>query len=710
MLLSKPHGLRALCALYCFVVTFSACGEAPLSRPNIVLMMADDMGMGDSSAYQDFTGNADDVQLSTPQMERLARMGVRFTDAHTPASRCTPTRYGLLTGRYPWRSRMKWWVLFGAQGDPLIEPDRPTLATMLKGAGYRTAMFGKWHVGLRYRQSDGSPAAGWEDADLTRPLHTSPLDFGFDVARFTSRSHGTSGPDAGSPHRNAAKRNGPQQTIGPGHIHGRLAVGAIGARELVAEGPDAYVLTQLGGRHSDNAIGFLSDHVRDAADKPFFLYYPVNSNHTPYTPDEAIGGRPVAGAARTKSGAAMDARHDFIYENDVALGRLLDWLESTDDPRNEGRKLIENTLVVFTSDNGAEKNSKLATGPFRSHKGSCYEGGHRVPFLVSWPAGGVKGGQSNESPMGLQDLYATFSEIVRRPLPSPRRGEKGAEDSHSVLKAFRGGLIGSRPPMFFNDHKEAKADPAASAMRLDSPEVNGVRFEGKWKIFFDASLLREGVAKPYELYDLATDQGEETNLIDREQLKPLVRFLTGQATLHRNAGGHRLVGELAGSPIRFDWQTQDGDETNLAARFMEKVDQPVAVQSGGVTMTLGASAEVGSVFSVNARGLGISGGNFKQVDSGEALEIRFDRDVVVESVAIVAGNGICGGFYTVGGKAPLAIYCVDADNDAKEQQGVISDVGVLRKGEVLRLDSGRHYGVEPAGQWRLGAITIALLK
>ncbi|HCR28769.1 MAG TPA: arylsulfatase, partial [Opitutae bacterium] len=160
-----------------------------VSRPNIILMMADDMGMGDTSAYQDFTGNADKDQLNTPQMERLARMGIRFTDAHTPSSRCSPTRYGLLTGRYPWRNRLKHWVLFGSQGDPMIEADRPTIASMLKDHGYSTAMFGKWHVGLRFSRTDGSPAAGWDDADLSKPLHTSPVDHGFDFARYTSRSH-----------------------------------------------------------------------------------------------------------------------------------------------------------------------------------------------------------------------------------------------------------------------------------------------------------------------------------------------------------------------------------------------------------------------------------------------------------------------------------------------------------------------------------------
>ena len=115
----------------------------PQPRPNVIIVMADDMGLGDTSAYQDFTGNTNAQQHHTPAMERLARTGIRFTDAHTPGSRCTPTRYSLLTGRYPWRSRLKWWVLFGAQGDPLIEPDRITLPASLQSAGYRTGIVGK---------------------------------------------------------------------------------------------------------------------------------------------------------------------------------------------------------------------------------------------------------------------------------------------------------------------------------------------------------------------------------------------------------------------------------------------------------------------------------------------------------------------------------------------------------------------------------------
>lgn len=658
-------------------------------RPNIVLMMADDMGMGDTCAYQDVTGNSDDVQLHTPHMERLARMGVRFTDAHTPSSRCSPTRYSLLTGRYAWRSRLKHWVLFGAQGDPMIESDRPTIASMLRDHGYATAMYGKWHVGLRYRRPDGSPAAGWDDADLTKPLHTSPLDHGFDDARFTSRSHGTSGPAA--PNKSSGN--------GPGHIHGRIVAAATGeGKEIAVTGEDAYLLHRLGSRHSNNAIRFMSRHVNDAVtnSKPFFLYYPSNSNHAPYTPDDTIDGVAVAGAALTESGGRMDARHDYIFENDVALGRMLDWLEETADPRKPESKLIETTLVIFTSDNGAEKDSDIATGPFRSNKGSAYEGGHRVPFIVSWPQGRVgdgdvsSPGETNPAPIALTDMYSTFAEIIGADLPDARAGERGAEDSFSVLRAFRGATLGDRPPLIFNDHKEAESDPAAAAIRIDSPRVGETVVAGKWKLFFDASLLRAGEAKPHELFNLAEDQWERTNLISSPDLKPLVEHLTEQALLHRNAGGHRLA-ELA-SPQRqtFDWT------------------QGEPVPTKGLEMSV--SAIGGSQLARSDTGLGVSGGGSDAVDQGEAILVSFNKDVLVESAAIVAGDGTVGGFYRVGSRAPLAIYCVDGDIDARDQSGILSDIGLLKKGEELRFDSSPHYGNESGGDWRLSRLTVRFLR
>ena len=163
------------------------------THPNIIIFLVDDMGTGDTSAYQDWTGNRDDEQLYTPSLERLARLGVRFTDAHTPSTVCTPTRYALLTGRYCWRTQLKHKVAFGPHYPPLIEKERPTLATILQEAGYRTGISGKWHVGLTYTKSDGSPAEGWDDADVRQPLTDCPEEHGFDYHFITNRSHGTSG-------------------------------------------------------------------------------------------------------------------------------------------------------------------------------------------------------------------------------------------------------------------------------------------------------------------------------------------------------------------------------------------------------------------------------------------------------------------------------------------------------------------------------------
>ena len=669
--------------------------------PNIVLMMADDMGMGDTSAYRDFTGNADDVQLHTPQMDRLARMGIRFTDAHTPASRCSPTRYGLLTGRYPWRSRLKWWVLFGAQGDPLIESDRPTIASMLRERGYRTAMVGKWHVGLRYRRADGSPAAGWNDADLTRPLHTSPLDHGFDFARYTSRSHGTSGPVGGN--------NRPDQSVGPGHVHGRTVVGATPrGRQLVSQGPHAYRLASLGSRHSDHAVGFLERHIGDPATRPmpFLLYYPANANHGPHTPAGSIGGRPVAGAARTMSGRAMDRRHDFIHENDVALGRLLDWLEANEDPRLPGRSLLHNTLVIFTSDNGAERNDRVATGPFRSNKGSCYEGGHRVPFLAAWRAGGVPAGSTSDTLIGLQDLYATLARIAGVPLPDPRRGEKGAEDSIDFLDALRGEPLARTLPLFVSDHKEARGDPARLALRMDDPGVGDRTVSGEWVLLLDAGLVRRGRAVPVELYDLATDREQRHDRIDDPRLAGLIDALAELAREHRNAGGHRLAALPAGPRTIYRWDLgAPPSEIPRGAVDRYSIARPGLTLSLAVRGEGAASREENLAFA--SRGLGLGSSRTLRMEGGSALRISFDRDVMVESVALVAGRtGRCGGFWRLGDGAPLAVYCVDADNDSRTQQGMISDLGVLRKGEFLHLDTSPHLGVEAPGRWWLRELAV----
>ena len=503
--------------------------ESP-PRPNVVFILADDMGMGDTSAYQDWTGNSDAVQLATPNMQRLANRGIRFTDAHSPHSRCTTTRYALLTGRYCWRTRLKHWVLFGVQGDPLIEMDRPTIASFLKDAGYQTGMVGKWHLGLSYTKSDGTIADGWDDADLTKPIADGPLDHGFDAFLGLSRSHGTSGPDGN-------KRNTPDQSIGPGWIEGRRITGATGNGKKL---DGSYVLNDIGPKLNAEASKFIKKAVSEK--EPFFLYFASPANHRPHTPCEEINGVQVAGASRFVNGELTGSKRlDFIHENDVQIGELLKLLEQ-DDPRRPGHRLIENTLFIFASDNGAEIPAKTATGPLRSNKGSTYEGGHRIPFIASWPLGKIGDGNSEtpgrtcERLLALNDLFATFAEILEKPLPNLAEGAKGAEDSHSQLAAMQGKPAKPRAALFSNDHSEASR-PLSDRRAWVAVRSNACPIPGEWKLFLDHRYAFRGELHPQELYNLAADLKEERNLIADPSAKPALDFLLKQAEKAAGDGG-----------------------------------------------------------------------------------------------------------------------------------------------------------------------------
>ena len=498
-------------------------GTAHATDPNIIVFLADDMGMGDTSVYQDWTSNKDNRQLHTPNMERIANMGVRFMDAHSPHSRCSTSRYALLTGRYCWRTSLKYWVLFGVQCDPLIEQSRPTIASLLRRNGYQTGMVGKWHLGLGYRKKDGSPAKGWADADLTKPLADGPTDHGVDFFYGISRSHPTSGPSGKNP-------NGPEQQRGPGWIHNRRIVGATGnGKEL----DGSYVLEGIGPALHAKSFQFLRSAT--ASKKPFFLYFASPANHTPHTPCKSIAGRRVAGASRHIDGRLTgSARLDFIHENDVQIGLLLDYLQRTADPRRPGHKLLDNTLFIFASDNGAENKSKTATGPLRSNKGSTYEGGHRIPFFASWPAGKLGDGRpktpGRTSPrlLALNDLFATFAQILGKPLPDLSKGEIGAEDSFSQLAALRGEACPPRPPIFPNDHNEASRKNS-ERRAVVAVRSNACPIKGQWKLFLDHRFALEGELHPFELYDLETDQFEQKNRLKDPGARPALEFLLKEA-------------------------------------------------------------------------------------------------------------------------------------------------------------------------------------
>jgi arylsulfatase A len=375
--------------------SFLATAAAPLvtsaapAKPNIVYILCDDLGYGDLRCYNP------ESKIPTPNVDRFAAQGVRFTDAHSPSSVCTPTRYGIMTGRYCWRSRLKKGVLDG-KSPSLIEPGRLTVASMLKAQGYRTAGVGKWHLGL------GTDA----ETNYSQPLKPSPLDFGFD-SYFGIPASLDMEPYLYFENNRAVEAP-------TGQVAGIREKRGIFWREgrMAPSFKHADVLPVL----TRKAVEF----IRQPAPQPFFLYLPLTGPHTPWLPSEKFKGRSGAGPYG-----------DFAAMVDDAIGQVLGALDD--------KKLASNTLVVVTSDNGAHwlpdeiaEWGHRSNGALRGQKADVYDGGHRIPFIARWP-GRIKPGTTSNALTCLTDFMATAADITRAALP----GSAG-EDSFSMLPAMEG--------------------------------------------------------------------------------------------------------------------------------------------------------------------------------------------------------------------------------------------------------------------------------
>ena len=360
--------------------------------PNIVLILADDMGIGDAGCYNSRS------KIPTPNIDRLAREGLRMTDMHSPSAVCTPTRYGLLTGRYCWRTRLKESVLFG-YGTALIESDRPTLASLLSGFGYQTGVFGKWHLGL------GKGAK----TDYSQPLSPGPLSVGFD--RFY-----------GIP---ASLDMAPYVFVEDTRVV-EAATKEIPTSNYIRFGGKGYI---VGGkiapnfRHAD-VLPVTTDKTVDfinaqTSEQPFFVYVPFSAPHTPWVPTEQYAG---------KSGAGTYG--DFTAMVDDCVGRILEALDQ--------KKIADNTLVVFTSDNGGhwltqdiKQFNHRSNLQYRGQKADIHEGGHRVPFLVRWP-GQIEAGAVRDQLGCLTDMFATVASVIGQPL-----AWNEGEDSFNLLPVWQ---------------------------------------------------------------------------------------------------------------------------------------------------------------------------------------------------------------------------------------------------------------------------------
>lgn len=396
--------------LIAILLSFFACFWNPLraaEKPNIVFILADDLGYGDLGCYNM------DSKIPTPYLDQLASEGMRFTDAHSPSSVCTPTRYALLTGRYAWRTRLQRNVL-GPWDKPLIAPDRLTVGKLLQQHGYATACIGKWHLGQNYSTTDGKqPIGGAKNAlsnvDFTQPITDGPMTRGFD------HYFGTIVPNY--PPYCFIKND---RTVGNPSI---LAKG--GNFNIPGPMVPGWKLENILPEMTRHAVQWVEDTAK--TQKPFFLFFSLTSPHYPVVPATEFIGKSKAGQYG-----------DFVHQTDWSIGQVLDAIE-----RNG---IADNTLIIFTSDNGSEVTGEVkpgvydrvqqfghrSSGELRGAKRDAWEGGHRVPFIARWP-GKIESGSESKETMCHADFIATVAAILGKKLP-----DNAGEDSVSILPVLFG--------------------------------------------------------------------------------------------------------------------------------------------------------------------------------------------------------------------------------------------------------------------------------
>ncbi len=490
---------------------------ASAERPNIILILADDMGPGEPSHMGGL--------IPTPALDKMADEGMRFTDAHTSSSVCTPTRYGILTGRYNWRSRLKSGVLVSVDSPALMDPKRLNLPNYLQNSGYHTACVGKWHLGADWeilpKEARGGRSGkfGSWNVDYGKSFKNGPLGVGFDEAFFILSSLDM------PPY--LYLRN--DRAIKPPSIDRGFPHNEYNDYQRIGAAADDF-----------DASTCLADFARESreyikrqatTDDPFFLYLPLTSPHTPIRPGKAFKGR-----YKQYSWYA-----DFIAETDWVVQEVMEQLKES--------KVDKDTLVIFTSDNGFAPYVKIPkmleagykpSGTFRGSKASLYEGGHRVPFLVRWP-GKVAAGSECDATICTTDFFATFAEIIdgKKAFPTD-----AAEDSFSFYQSMKGSADPVRP---FTVHHSISGKFAIR--KGDWKLILTTNGGGGWSGMAGEKPIKTP-AKFVQLYNLKQDPGETKNLEESHPSKvvELVNDLTKAMAEGRTTPGPKQTNE--GWPYR----------------------------------------------------------------------------------------------------------------------------------------------------------------
>lgn len=458
--------------------------------PNILLILTDDLGYGDLSCYNDQS------KIPTPNIDRLAKQGMRFTDAHSPATVCTPTRYSLMTGHMAFRVPNGGTVFTGAGGPSLIAEDRLTLPEMLREKGYTTAANGKWHIGLTFFDKDNQPIhqstlEAIKRIDYNRPIKGGPLDHGFDSFFGTACCPTTDWL--------YAFIDGNRIPVPPSQKIDRTKLPAHPYSEDCRDGfiaPDFH-MEEVDLVFLKKSREFLENHHRQSPDKPFFLFHSTQGVHLPSFAAPQFQGKSQAGP-----------HGDFIHQLDWTVGQLMETLEKLG--------IAENTIVILTSDNGPEVDTVIdmrkthqhdGARPWRGVKRDAWEGGHRVPFIVRWPDK-IKTGSVSDQLTGLTDVMATLATVVGASLPND-----AAEDGYNMLPAWLGDEKPIRPHLLMQafQGKQTLSIRKGDWKYIDHKGSGGNKYDKKPGLK-PYELPESDPDAPAQLYDLNADPGETKNL------------------------------------------------------------------------------------------------------------------------------------------------------------------------------------------------------
>jgi arylsulfatase A-like enzyme len=437
------------------------------AKPNIIFIMADDMGYGDIGCYGA-------TKIQTTHIDRIASDGIRFTDAHSSSAVCTPSRYSVLTGRYCWRSRLKEWVLWGFE-PPLIEPQRQTVASLLKEHGYATAAIGKWHLGLGWITLDGNlPLEDGTNVNYHAPITGGPRELGFDT------NFNITGSLDMAPYCFIKDDHVFQApTIEKHPYHPQQRPGLM---------PPSWQDDQVDSIFLRKALEFLDQHAHTDREQPFFLYLTPSAPHRPCIPPDFIQGCSQAGP-----------RGDMVA--------LVDWMVGEIDAALDRYGWVENTLIIVTSDNGARATDfhgrdygHKSCGDLRGQKADIWDGGHREPFIARWP-GIIQPDSTTDQLICLGDLIATCADIVGAQVE-----EDAAEDSFSFLPALTG--------------QQNNAPTRKTIVHHSGDGMFSIR-DGQWKLilgrgsggFSEPRRIDPGPGEPQgQLYNMQQDFQETHNL------------------------------------------------------------------------------------------------------------------------------------------------------------------------------------------------------